>query len=112
MRLHTFGNRDPRLFAARPYMHVRLQPARIVQRPGLNRHRTGAPLGFVVDPRTALRAKGTELGATGSGCRCEGFHFALGESKVRFVDDQGHAKGAAGLALAIMAMGAQRREAR
>ncbi len=85
-------------------MHVRLQPARIVQRSGFNRHRTEAPLGFVVDPRTALRAKGAELGSTASGFRCEGFHFALGEPKVRFVDEQGHAKGAAGLALAIGAM--------
>ncbi len=85
-------------------MHVRPQPARIVQRSGLNRHRTGAPLGFVVDSRTASRAKGSELGATRSGCRYEGFHFALGESKVCFVDEQGHAKGAAGLALAIGAM--------
>ncbi len=36
VRLHTFRNRDPGLFATGPYMHVRLQPARIVQRSGLN----------------------------------------------------------------------------
>ncbi len=85
-------------------MHVRLQPARIVQRSGLNQHHTGAPLGFVVDPRTALRAEGAELSSTPIGFRREGLHFALGEPKVRFVDDQVHAKRAAGLALAIGAM--------
>ncbi len=85
-------------------MHVRLQPARIVERSGLNQHHTGAPLGFVIDPRTASRAEGAELGSTRSGFRCERFQFALGEPKVRFIDDQVHAKGAAGLALAIGAM--------
>ncbi len=36
VRLHTFGDRDPGLFAAGPNMTVRLQAARIVQRSGLN----------------------------------------------------------------------------
>ncbi len=94
----------PGLFAAGPYMHVRFQPAGIVQRSGFNRYRTAAPFGFVVYPRTALRAEGTELGSTASGFRCEGFHVALGEPKVCFVDDQGHAKRAAGLSLTIGAM--------
>ncbi len=64
----------------------------------------GARLGCVEDPRTASRAEGAKLGATRSGLSREGFHFALSEPKVRFVDDQGHAKRAAGLTLALGAM--------
>ena len=58
----------------------------------------------MVQPRAALRAEGAELCSTASGFRREGFWFALCEPKVRFVDDQGHSKRTAGLALAIGAM--------
>ncbi len=61
MRLYIFRNRDPGLFAAGPDMYVRLQLPRIVQRPGLNRHRALAPLGLVVNARAAPWAECVEL---------------------------------------------------
>lgn len=85
-------------------MHVRLQPARIIQCARFHRHRTAAPLGFVVYPGAASRAEDAELGSTRLGFRREAFWFASGEAKVGFADDQSHAKGAAGLALTVGAM--------
>jgi hypothetical protein len=85
-------------------MHIWIQPAGIVQRSGLNRHPTGTPLRFVVYPRAALRAERAKLGSTGIGFGREDSWFALGEPKVGFINDQGHAKRAAGLALVIGAM--------
>lgn len=85
-------------------MHVWIQPAGIVQRSGLNRHPTRTPLGFVVYPRAALRAERAKLGSTGIGFGRKDSWFALGEPKVSLINDQGHAKRATGLALAIGAM--------
>ena len=101
MRFDIFRNSNPRLFAVGPYMHVRLQGAGIVQGAGFNRHISLAPLGLVVNSRAALRTECAELRPAGGGFRGVGFQFALGEPEVLFLDDQGHAKGAAGLPLAI-----------
>src|SRR5580693_1189728 len=74
-----FGEGDPRLFAARPDMPGRLQPRRIVERPGADADHTAARQ--AIDPTRTIRAHEPSVKPTTIGHALKGSWLTGGDAE-------------------------------
>ena len=101
VRLHRLGYHHPRLLATCPYVQVRTQPRRIIERARLDRDGSFPPLRLVVHTGSTVRTKRSNLGSAGWRCRAIDLRLTFADFEYVFADDHRHAESAARLPLAL-----------